>query len=87
MRNLELPAPVSPCLRLFIESLLNEGVRFVSLGSKARASTLRSIDDEMVPGGIRSKREPSQIRSGANFSQYKTDFLGKLKRKVEQNET
>ena len=25
MRNLELPARMSPCLRLFIESLLDEG--------------------------------------------------------------
>lgn len=41
MRNIELPGPASPCLRLFIESLLNESFRFAkrSPGSEARAST------------------------------------------------
>ncbi len=29
MRNLELPTPISPCLRIFIESLLDESTATV----------------------------------------------------------
>ena len=56
MRNLNLPAPISPCLRLFIESLFDEvdderGASWVS-GARLTPRALKSDQEEGIPTGV-----------------------------------
>ena len=56
MRNLELPTPISPCLRLFVESLFDEvdderGASWVS-GVRLTPCALKSDQEEGILTGV-----------------------------------
>jgi len=57
MTNLELPVRMSPCLRLFIESLLDDvdGNRSASRASEARVSQYPHIQEWIVQEGAKEK--------------------------------